>query len=225
MITPVKFTLRILHDNLHKIPEEGGGVIPVIKRSYPLDKTPCVTIDDSGGSTTLTKHFTNKPLPLPNNHPQKKDYPKPIPQQVLVDKRQSTIQVNVWCDTENEREHINNQILNLFYQAQTDHYRFCKQYTENGCKTLHEPCKAKHGKDKRGIKNQCPLPYTYHYCNLFTRYHIIRPTFNIENPFCLDDLSTERIVLRSVFKISMVYYDYYNVGGNLVNDLILSDEL
>ena len=225
MITPIKFILTILHNNLNKPVEDGGGIIPVIKRSYPLDKTPCVTIDDSGGSTTLTKHFTNKPLPLPTNHPQKKDYPDYTPQQVLIDKRQSTIQVNVWCDTENEREYINNQILNLFYQAQTDHYRFCKQHMLGNCKTLQEPCKAIKGTDKRGIKNQCPSPKEYHYQNLFTRYHIIRPTFNIENPFSLDDLGTEKVVLRSIFKISMVYYDYYNVGGNLVNDLIISDEL
>lgn len=225
MITPIRFILDVLYGNLYKMSDDGGGVIPVIKRSYPLDKTPCITLDDSGGSNTLTKHFTNIPLPLPETHPQKEDYPESMPQQVLVDKRQSTVQINVWCDTENEREHINNQIMDLFYKAQTDHYRFCKQYNNQECNTLQDTCKAINAIDKRGVKNQCPKPEEYKYCNLFHYHHIIRPTFNIENPFALDDLSTERITLRSIFKVTMVYYDYYTLGGDIINDLIISDTL
>lgn len=229
MITPVKFVLDVLYRNLYKTEDAGGGVIPVIKRSYPLDKTPCLTIDDSGGSTTLSKYYTNLHLPSPNHTNTDNDddvVVEYVPQQVLVDKRQSTIQLNVWCDTENEREHINNQITTLFYKVQSDNYYFCKQYTKEGiCSTTNTPCYAINDNGKRGIKNQCPQPSEYGYCNLFTKHHIIRPSFNIEAPFTLDDLTTEEVVLRSIFKISMTYYDYYTIGGNLINDLIISDNL
>lgn len=211
MITPTRVIIEILKDNiiLNNTP------IRLIKQTSPIDRTPCITIDDSSGIATTQKHITNRTI---NN--------KPV--QALMERKNTTIQIHVWCDNEQDREEINTQIQNLFYQAQSDHYRFCQNYIKsNGnCKYLQGTCQGKNNiSDKRGVKKQCPEPASYGYMNLFTKYHIIRNTFNLEPPFSVDDLSTKQPVLHSIFKCSFTYHTYYNIGGNTINNIIFDEEL
>ena len=49
MIKPIQAILYILRGNLTL----ENKTVPVIKRNYPLDKTPCVNIDDSAGVVTV----------------------------------------------------------------------------------------------------------------------------------------------------------------------------
>lgn len=211
MITPTKLIIEVLKDNiiLNNIP------IRLIKQTSPIDRTPCITIDDTGGIATTQKHITNITINQ-----------KPV--QAIMEKKNTTMQIHVWCDNEHDREEINNQIQNLFYQMQSDHYRFCQNYIKNtgNCKYLQGTCQAKNNiSDKRGVKKQCPEPTSYGYMNLFTKYHIIRNTFNLEPPFTVDDLSTKQPVLHSIFKCSFTYHTYYNIGGNTINNLIFDEEL
>jgi UTP-glucose-1-phosphate uridylyltransferase len=37
--------------------------------------------------------------------------------------RDAQLNINLWCDTEDEREHISQQIMNRFYEEQTEHIR------------------------------------------------------------------------------------------------------
>lgn len=219
MIKPILAIGKILAHNI----SYDGKEIPVVKRSYPYDKTPCITIDDSGGASTLSKHITTQNQQLPAEHPQHDD--EVHAQQVLLDKRQITLNINLWCNTEQERENILKQITDLFYKAQSDYYGFCRQYDNGECLTLHESCKAINNTGKRGIKRQCPSPIKYKYSNIFTTYNIIRSTFNVEPPFTLDDLTTEEITLRSIIKVNMAYYDYYTIGGNIIRDFDFKEEI
>lgn len=146
--------------------------------------------------------------------------------QVLQERKNSTIQIHVWCNTEKERESICNQIQTLFYQMQSDHYRYCNNYNDGVCKYLQGDCKAvDNNSNMRAVKNQCPQPTEYEYCNLFSKYHIIRNTFNLEPPFSLDDLTTTPPTLHSIFKCSMTYYTYYNIGGNTIQNINFNEEL
>lgn len=208
MIKPIQLIVEVLKDNVLI----NDSPVKLVKQVSPIDKTPCITIDDSGGAVVLQKHITNKTL---NN--------KPV--QVLQERKNTTIQIQVWCDNESQRETITSQITELFYKMQTDHYMYCQQYDNGECLNLKKECQAINNTNKRGVKQQCPYPMKYQYSNLFSKYNIIRNTFNIEPPFTLDDLSTKQPVLRSIYKITMTYYTDYVIGGNTINDLIFDEEL
>lgn len=62
MITPIHLIIEILKDNiiLNNTP------IRLIKQTSPIDRTPCITIDDSSGIATTQKHITNRTI---NNKP------------------------------------------------------------------------------------------------------------------------------------------------------------
>ena len=222
MIKPILALIHVLKGNI----KLKGETVPLIKRSYPLDKTPCITLDDSAGTSTETKHIVNIKRHLPPNHPQYEKYKvTKMPRQAMRDKRNASISINVWCDTETEREKLCNQIEKLLDLAQSDHYRFCKNYTSGFCEYLGEECKAETETTIKTIKNQCPKPLDYHYCNIFTAYDLLRDTFNVDSPFPLDDLSTKTPVIRSIIKVTTSYYDYHVIGGAISEDITLDDEL
>ena len=221
MIPPVKAIRRVLFDNVYY----NNEIVPVIKRTYPKDETPCITVDDSGGSAFMERQILDVPCVLQNTHPCF-DVEEPFklhPQQVLRETHYGTITVNVWCDDEFMREDLIRQVELLFHQAQSDYYLFCDNYHDGECAGCNGPCMALLQKeDIRGVKGQCPNPELYHYKNIFTTYNLIRSSFIMEQPFTLDDLSRTEPVLRSVFKIRTGYYVYHIIGG-LISDKVTSD--
>ena len=222
MIKPIQAIYRVLYGN---VMVENKG-IPVVKQSYPYDKTPCITLDDSGGVTTISKKITNKKLLLKSSHPQFELYHKElVGQQVICETKSTTININIWCDTERERESICKQVLNLFYKAQSDHYMFCSKYDNGYCSYLENECEAILDNTIRSVKNQCPYPYDYKYMNIFSRYDLIRDTFHVETPFSVDDLSQKKPILRSVMKVYTNYKDYYNIGGAISQNIEFDEDL
>lgn len=222
MISPVMAIRDVLLGNI--VLDE--KVIPVKKRSYPYDKTPCITIDDSGGSAFLERYILNIDCVLPKSHPQyDEDNPnRKFPQQVLREVYQTTVNINVWCDTEMDREVLNNQVSLLFYKAQSDYYLFCDNYDRGICKNYEGECRVLIKDelfDNRIIKGQCPEPDVYGYCNIFDKYNLIRSSFFVEQPFSLDDLSKSEPVLRSVFKVNTGYFVDHIIGGNVIQDFVV----
>lgn len=221
MIPLVKAIRRILFDNVFYNDE----IVPVKKRTYPYDETPCITIDDSGGSAFMERHIENVEYPLPANHPQYdvEDPFKKFPQQVLREVHQGTVTVNVWCDDEFMREDLITQVERLFHQAQSDYYIFCDNYRDGECAGCNGPCVVDLTQpDIRGVKGQCPNPELYQYKNVFSTYNLIRASFIVNQPFSLDDLSKTEPVLRSVFRVSCGYYVDHVIGG-LVSQRLKSD--
>lgn len=224
MIPPVKAIRRILFDNVFYNEE----IVPVKKRTYPYDETPCITIDDSGSSACLQRDIVNDYYPLDKNHPQyDAEFPfKRYPQQVLRETHQTRVKVNVWCDDEFMREDLNNQVDLLFHQAQSDYYKFCNNYREGDCAGCGGPCIVESlPDDKRAVKGQCPNPSLYHYLNVFDTYGLIRASFIVNQPFSLDDLSKTEPVLRSVFQVTTGYYVDHVIGGRISTDLGLNTVL
>lgn len=219
MIPPIKAIKRVLWGNIIL----DGVKVPVIKRSYPYDKTPCVTIDDSGGSAFINRHILNVPYPVSNEHPQydERNPFKKIPQQVIREYYETTLNINVWANTEDERENLNNIILKLFYEAQSDNYKFCNNYHDGDCAYMDNTCYGKHfdGFSHRTAKHQCPNPLVYGYENIFTTYNLIRASFHIDQPFTLDDRSKDDVVLRSVLKLHTGYYVDHIIGGVVDEDI------
>ena len=218
MIPPLQAVRRILWGNVYLDSKK----VPVIKRSYPYDKTPCITIDDSGGSKFVERYITQEEYPLPNTHPQFDiEHPfKKAPQQVKREVYETSLNINVWCDTEDEREDLNKQIQDLFDKVQSDHYMFCERYDDTQCCYIGNTCLALHFREhNRGVKEQCPNPKVYGYKNIFTKYNLIRASFHLNQPFSLDDTATKGEVLRSVLRLDTGYYVDYIIGGHTFNNI------
>ena len=212
MIPPVQAIKRVLWGNVVL----DGKKIPVIKRSYPYDKTPCITIDDSASSTFINRQIINEDYPLDKSHPQFDPFHpfKKHSQQVLRETFQVTVNINIWSDTVNEQEELNNIVLDLFHRAQSDHYQFCDQYHKGECDYMDNTCYAEHFNNTvRTVKGQCPNPLVYGYQNIFTKYHLFRDSFMVEQPFNLDDTSKDEIVYRSVIRLHTGYYTDHIIGG------------
>ena len=200
--------------------------IPVVKRSYPYDKTPCVTIDDSAGSQFIHRDILNIDYPLDEHHPQYVKG-KTIPQQVIRETHQCTINVNIWSDTIDQQEELNNTVLRLFHEAQSDHYRYCDNYHKGQCTHLQDNCLGEHNHillNNRSVKFQCPTPYELGYKNIFTTYNLIRASFMVEQPFNLDDKSKDSILYRSVIKVHSGYYTDHIIGGYIDTQVSLEKE-
>ena len=227
MITPVKAIKKVLWGNLYC----NGVKVPVIKRSYPYDKTHCVTIDDSSASTFINRHIITEPYPVDKSHPLfDAEFPfKKYPQQVLREVHQITVNINAWSDTPNEQEELNNNIMDLFHKAQSDYYLFCDQYNNGFCSFMDNTCYAKHFYDTnklnvRGVKGQCPNPKVYGYKNIFTTYNLYRDSFMVEQPFNLDDTSKKDIVYRSVIRLHTGYYTDHIIGGLNLKNMVYKEE-
>ena len=53
---PIRMLLKVLYNNVLL---EDGTVVKIVKRDYPYDHTPCLTIDNSGGTSTIQKNIIN----------------------------------------------------------------------------------------------------------------------------------------------------------------------
>ncbi len=218
MIPLVKACRRILFDNVFYNDE----IVPVKKRTYPYDETPCITIDDSGGSAVMERHIVNDDYPVNSSHPlyDPEEPFRKFPQEVLQEVHQGSVRVNVWCDDEFMREDLTRQVELLFHQAQSDYYLFCDNYRDGECAGCGGPCMVDLTQPHfRGVKGQCPNPSLYHYRNVFSTYNLIRSSFIVNQPFSLDDLSKTEPVLRSVFKVTSGFYVNHIIGGIVSNTL------
>lgn len=223
MIKPIQAIIYMLQG--HVILEDDTDV-RIVKREYPIDKTPCITIDNSSGTASIQKHVIDKDCKLPSTHPQyDEDHPdKLVSQQVIREERNITLDLNIWCDDEDSREEITNLISKLFFQVQSDYYKFCSNYNNGDCSYLDTQCKVTDS-TMRGVKGQCPKPHDYHYENVFSKFDIIRNTFDVAPAFDLDDLTTNPPIRRSIIRVSFSYYDYYVIGGAISQNLIINEEL
>lgn len=223
MIPPLQAIRRVLWGNVVL----DGKKVPVIKQGYPYDKSPCITIDDSGGSVFIDRQIRNVKYPLPSEHPQFDSHNpfKKVPQQVFREYYETNINIHIWANTEDEREKLNNIVSRLFREAQSDHYKFCDNYHDGTCGYMDNTCYAEHfGKvNSRVIKHRCPNPLVYGYKNIFTTYNLIRASFYLNQPYSINDYSKDSTMLRSILKLHTGYYTDHIIGG-IISDKIISEE-
>lgn len=195
MLNSERFLLDLLRK---KITTSDGAIVPVIKRSYPLDKTPCICLDNSGGANIIQKFKLHNP------------------QEYLVDRTQSYVNIHLYANNEDQRHYLMDRIREAIHLVEQDHYKYCSNLTDNNvCETTGTQCAAIGSETAKGYKHQCPDPEEYEYENLFTKYNIIRGSFQVDPAFDTDDLTKKPVLLHSVFKTSMIYDDKYLVGGKL----------
>lgn len=208
MIKPIQAILYILRGNVIL----DDKIVPVIKRNYPLDKTPCINIDDSASVTTVNKKIYNI-----------KDS-EGTPHQYLRTRRRTILNIHCWIDNENQREQITAQVTELFTKAYLDNHMFCTQYDkETGqCNTLNSLCPTtEDGKHLyKSVKDKCPKPTKYGYENIYTRYDLIKSAWDLQTPYSNDNTNTKPPTLHSLFKLNAEYYDYTLIGGITSNKLV-----
>lgn len=212
MIKPIQAIIYILRGNV----QLNGKTVPVIKRNYPLDKTPCINIDDSASVVTVNKRIHN----LKDKDGVMKEYYRVH--------RRTLLNIHCWCDNENEREELTNQITLLFNKAYLDNYQFCTRYDKETreCATLGVECptitQQKHL--YKSVKGKCPQPTEYNYENIFTRYDLIKRAWDLRTPFSADMDTTKPPTLHSIFRLDCEYYDYVEIGGITIKELRYNGE-
>lgn len=183
--------------------------IPIIRRLKPIDKTPCITIQQAA-EVQLSRRYLNK-----NDS------------QLIGLKNNAEIWINIWCDTEEERHSLINQVTKRIFQALGNHYTTCANYDKDDsiCSTLNHECQSLTVTNGRSVKGQCPYPKKYNYCNWFHHHHIVKNSFKISGRNDMDELDIAEPVLRTLIQLDMDYYLTHDLGGITFYEIQLNEDL
>lgn len=179
-----------------KIVYEDG--IVEVRREFqpPMDNLPCITLDTNISDNTV-------------------DYRRSlVGGESLIFHRVANININLWCNTEDERENISEQIRKLYTRLLNHDYIFCTQFVDGRCASIKRVCPASTmGDNARALKRQCPLPEVYGYEWLAKKHGIFNGTLIIEPPFTMDENENNPPLLRNVFEASCEYMEVMSKTG------------
>lgn len=167
-------------------------------RYRPSDMTPCVNLLVSD-ENLIRRRIVEKDC-----------------KQYIQQEYAAELWINIWCNTEEERQTLINQIRNRIYQLLANHYSTCANFHDDICSITDESCEALTSQSNRANKNQCPDLDKY--LSFFYNNHIRKRTFQLLSVTDLDELDVSETVLRTIFKLEMNYYDYYEIGGRPFQD-------
>lgn len=178
-------------------------IIPFVKNYADLDRTPCFTINQAD------EVF------------KKRRYVQIDGAEYIRKRYTSNLWINIWCNTEKERHSIMKQIQHRIFQAEANHYTTCHYYDNENCSLTESRCEALTRTDTNARANKKQCPDINHYQSFFQTHNIIKNTFQIDSVTDLDELDPSREVLRTIFKLTMDYYQYYEIGGKPFTDFEL----
>ena len=185
---------------------ENNIVIPLVRRLLPQDETPCITIQQASE------------VYISGNR-------KPGPKESIRLENNVELWINIWCDTEEQRTSLVNQVETRIFQALSDYYTTCAQYDKGDCTFLEDECATLNITNGRTAKYQCPYPHDYGYHSWFKQNNIRKSTFAITGKQDMDELDLAEPLLRTIIKVGMNYYKFYNIGGHAIGNLIVDEEL
>ena len=166
-----------------------GEVVEVRRQFNPQGHLPCITLDLGIEDTTDYYYHSFKE------------------KERVYFRRSSEIQINTWCNKEEDRESINTQIMSCFYDAIEHDYTYCTQYTNGRCKTQGKACSCVSPTTGRAHKRKCPDPDLYKYESLQTRYGLLVGTTMLSPPRYMDEEGEHPPLLRSVFTATTDYVE------------------
>ena len=176
------------HLSYNKVPVE------VRRQFIPTQAVPCITLDTASINTEKIEPLITET--------EKAVYTRTI-----------NMDVNLWCNTEEERETISSLIMQCFYDEQKGHYKYCTQYHEGTCNTTGQPCTGHETGTSRGDKNQCKAEQLLGYESLATKHGIIHGTLNVEPPRMLDEENEKPPLLRNMFSCTAQCRETVRIGG------------
>ena len=193
----------LLKDN---ISYDDSQIISLVRRLTSNDETPCITIQQAAEVQVSGKQ-------IPGQH------------EVIQLENNAEVWINIWCDTEKQRTSLVNQVETRIFQALANHYTTCEKFDNGNCTFLKSECATLNISNGHTAKNQCPYPNIYGYSSWFKQHQIIKRTFCISGKQDMDELDFVNPVLRTIIKLDMNYYKFYNIGGHETNNIIIDEEL
>lgn len=175
-------------------------------RYRPYDVSPCITIQQASETPVSAKQ-------IPGEY------------ETIKIKHNAEVWINIWCNTEEERQSLIDQVELRLFQALADHNTTCGNYTNGDCLFLQGECQTINVVNGRTAKNQCPYPKENRYVSWFKQNQIVKSSFTVNGNTDLDELDLTKPILRTIVKISMDYYKTYNVGGHQINNVSINEEL
>ncbi len=143
--------------------------------------------------------------------------------ETVVYHRQATININLWTNSEEQRQELTSEIMTAFYKESNHNYIYCSNYNDGACSTSDSgDCEALTVLNSATVKYKCPYPDKYNYTPLQEKWGIMWGSLNVEPPFELDEINEKPPLLRNVFKCEATYLEEVRVGGHVVDDLIFS---
>lgn len=194
-------------------------VVPVVIKDFPYDKTPCITIhgtnrDKGQHRRQLITQFRK----LPSNHQlyDENNPDKKYPTLVDYTVKSYDITLNIWCNNEEEREIITNQVKDCLFYCMNHHRDYCIRFDRNAeiCSTTGTRCASFNDTGFRGLRCQCPDALTYDYCNLLTANGIRRHTVVIDPDYEQDEYNRKEPLKRTIIDISLDYEDKRPLPSN-----------
>ena len=174
-------------------------------RYIPEDNTPCVTIQLADESF-IRKQYTE----IDNIQYIRRLY-------------NASVWINVWCNTEEERTSLINAIRLRLNQVEAYHYSTCSNYDSRNCKQTGNVCEALDSHGTRANKNKCPD--ISNFTSFFENYNIPQRSFHVNSVTDLDEYDSSETILRTIFRLEMNYYSFYNVGGRLFDSIKFKERL
>lgn len=176
-------------------------------RYRPIDISPCVNL------LVADEQFIRRKFVEINN------------QEYIQQRYNVELWINIWCNTEEERQGLITEIQTRINQALANHYTTCQCFkpTDKSCSITMNACEALTSQSHRANKKQCPNIDIYQ--PFFNYNHIPKRTFHVNSIIDLDELNVSETVLRTIFKLEMDYFKYYNIGGRTFTDYEFSEEL
>ena len=195
----------------HKLRYEGREV-QVRRQFNNIDDLPTVTLDIVGVNTEQV-HRT----------PYCNDLFKECEDNIdtIVYEGTAEITINLWCNTEDERESLSDQIVECFNKEQSGHYEYCTQYDNGVCLSTGEACPAI--SDLPHVRKCCPAPLLRGYLSLRSSCNIIPGSLDMESPLMMDEFDKHPPLLRNMFRVVAGYYDTYEVGGDILDDISIGE--
>lgn len=181
-------------------------VISLVRRLTSEDETPCITIQQAA-EVQLNRQV------MPGKH------------EVIMTRNNVEVWINIWANTEEERNYIINQVEHRINQALANHYTTCANYNQGNCDFLEDACAALNITNGRTAKSQCPYPKDYNYKSWFIQNKIIKNTFIISGRQDMDELNITQPVLRTLIKLDFDYFRTYDLGGQEIKDIIIDEAL
>lgn len=183
-----------------------NGKIYTGNRYKPEDMSPCVN------------------LLLANENFIRRRYVEIEHKQYLQQEYNAELWINIWCNAEEQRQELITAVDTRIKQALANHYTTCTNYNNDECicSITNESCEALTSQSSRANKNQCPDLTKYQ--SFFNYNHILKRTFN-STVNDLDELNISEPLLRTIFKLNMNYYNYYEIGGRTFTDFCFEEIL
>ncbi len=173
----------------------------------PIDETPCITINTADESFIKRRYVEIEKI------------------QQIQKRYRCDLWINIWCNSNKQRNDITEQVQRRILQAEANHYSTCSNYNPNNdsCEIIEAKCEALTHNSHRAHKEQCPNLNIYN--SFFKQHNIIKNTFYINSITDLDELDISEPVLRTIFKLRMDYYTYHLIGGEVYENHDFSEDL